>query len=174
MKIKLFSILAFSTIFLLSSCNSNKSSEGSTENTETNTKTEEIKTETSNLKLTAADDGKVQQIGKDIFLNSIHNYKSTPNWKLLSPIPVVIDFFATWCKPCKMVAPIMEELANEYKGKIHFVKVDTDAEGELARQFQIQGIPAIMFCPVEGEPEMMVGAMDKATYKKTISDKFRL
>ncbi len=174
MKFKFLSLLSLSAVLAFSSCNSNKTSDVSNENTEASSNNVEANTETAVPKLTAADEGKVQQIGNDVFLNSIHNYKTTPNWKLLSPIPVVIDFYANWCKPCKMIAPIMEELAKEYKGRIHFVKVDTDIEGELARQFQIQGIPAIMFCPVDGEPEMSVGAMDKATYLKMIKDKFKL
>lgn len=174
MKIKLLSLSLLSTLFFLISCETGKTSENNTESTDETPKTEEIISSDDAPKLSAADEGKVQKITTATFLQTIHNYKVNPDWKLLSPIPVVIDFYADWCKPCKMVAPIMDELAKEYQGKIHFVKVNTDEEGELARQFQINGIPAIMFCPLNSEPEMMVGAMDKDTYKKNISDKFKL
>lgn len=82
--------------------------------------------------------------------------------------PAIIDFNATWCGPCKRIAPILEELAAEYEGKIVIYKVDVDKCGDIARAFDISSIPAIMYIPVNGTPQMTVGARDKAKFVKEI------
>ena len=89
---------------------------------------------------------------------------------LKSDMPVVVDFFATWCGPCKMVAPILEELADEYAGKIDFYKVDTEKEEELAASFGIRSIPSLLFCPMGETPQMAKGAMGKADFKRAIDE----
>ena len=83
---------------------------------------------------------------------------------------VFVDFFATWCGPCKMVAPILEELAEEYGDRVDIYKVDTEKEQELAAVFGIRSIPSLLFIPVEGDPQMATGAMAKADFKKAIED----
>ena len=83
---------------------------------------------------------------------------------------VLINIFATWCGPCKMVAPILDELAKEYDGQIVIYKVDTEKEQELAGAFGIRSIPSILFIPMEGKPEMAQGAMPKASFKKAIDE----
>ncbi|NQV02625.1 MAG: thioredoxin, partial [Bacteroidia bacterium] len=92
------------------------------------------------------------------------------NWVFNGDLPVIIDFYADWCRPCKMVAPIMDELAAEYKGKIRIYKIDTDKEKELAKVFNIRSIPAVLFIPKEGKPQMSVGALPKPTFVTAITD----
>ena len=84
--------------------------------------------------------------------------------------PCVIDFYADWCRPCKMVAPIMEDLAKKYNGKVKIYKINVDKEKQLASVFQIRSIPAVLFSPKEGKPMMQVGALPKDTYIKIIDE----
>lgn len=108
---------------------------------------------------------------KEEFLKKVVNYETSPKeWKYLGDKPCVIDFYADWCGPCKAVAPIMEELAKEYDGKIYIYKIDTDKEQELAGAFGISSIPSILFVPMTGKPQMSVGAMPKNQIKETIDN----
>ena len=105
------------------------------------------------------------------FLAKVANFQTNPTeWKYLGDKPCIIDFYATWCGPCKMVAPIMEDLAKEYDGQIYIYKVDVDAEQEIAAAYGIQSIPTIFFCPVNGTPQMAQGAIPKEDFKKMITE----
>jgi thioredoxin len=105
------------------------------------------------------------------FITKVANFEANPtDWKYLGDKPCIIDFYATWCGPCKMVAPILEDLAKEYNGKINFYKVDVDAEPEIAAAYGIQSIPTIFFCPMNGTPQISQGAMPKESFQKTITD----
>ena len=84
--------------------------------------------------------------------------------------PVLVDFFAEWCGPCKMIAPSLEQLAKEYAGKILIYKVNVDKEKELAALFNVTSIPLLVFIPQEGTPQLFPGAADKDTYKKAIDE----
>lgn len=83
---------------------------------------------------------------------------------------VIIDFWAPWCGPCKMVGPIIEELSEEMKGQVNFYKVNTDVEQELASVFGIRSIPSLLFIPKEGKPMMAAGALPKNELKKAINE----
>lgn len=105
------------------------------------------------------------------FLSKVANYESSPSeWKYLGDKPCIVDFYADWCGPCKAVAPILEELAKEYAGKIIIYKVNTDQEPDLSAAFGIRSIPSFLFCPMAGKPQMTSGAMSKADFKKAIDD----
>ena len=108
------------------------------------------------------------QLTKDKFLKEIFDYENNKEWKFEGKLPAVIDFYADWCQPCKMVAPIIEELSTEYEGKVNFFKVDTEAQQELAGAFGIQSIPSLLFIPVDGKPQMAAGALPKASFVDVI------
>ena len=102
--------------------------------------------------------GKTVKLTKQDFLEKVMNYeKNQTEWVYEGNLPALIDFYADWCAPCRMAAPVLEELAEEYKGKIHIYKVDTQVERELASVFGIQSIPAFLFVPQEGRPTMSNG-----------------
>jgi len=105
------------------------------------------------------------------FLSKVANYEANPTeWKYLGDKPCIIDFYAAWCGPCKVIAPILEDLAKEYDGQIYIYKVDTEAEQELAGAFGIRSIPSILFCPMNGAPQMATGAMPKDSFIKAITE----
>ncbi len=112
----------------------------------------------------------MEHLTKETFLTKVFNYENNREWKFEGELPCLIDFYADWCGPCKMVAPILEELAEEYKGKINIYKVDTEDQQELAAVFGIRSIPSLLFCPKEGQPQMAMGALPKDTFKKAIAD----
>jgi thioredoxin len=112
---------------------------------------------------------KTMQLTKSGFLKRVADYENNPTtWKFLGNRPTVIDFYANWCGPCKMMAPIMDELAEEYSGKVDFYKVDTEAEQELAAVFGIRSIPTFLFIPLNEAPQLASGAMGKAQFKQAI------
>lgn len=114
---------------------------------------------------------KVKELTKKEFLSKIDDFEAdATEWKFLGDKPAIIDFYASWCGPCKMVAPILEELAEEYEGKIDIYKVDTEKEQELAAVFNIRSIPSILFVPMKGGPQMAQGAMPKSSFKKVIDE----
>lgn len=128
-------------------------------NLTTENKSMETKTEKT-IHLTKAD-----------FLTKVADYEKNPTeWKYLGDKPAIIDFYASWCGPCKMIAPILEELATEYEDDIYIYKIDTEEEQELAAAFGIRSIPTILFVPLEGQPQMAQGAMPKSTFKKAIEE----
>ncbi len=106
----------------------------------------------------------------DDFKEKVFNYEAGKEWKYEGTLPAIIDFYADWCQPCKMVAPVLEELAREYAGQIMIYKVNTEEEQELASVFGIQSIPTILFIPKEGQPQAAMGALPKQTFEKAIKD----
>ncbi|NDP22879.1 MAG: thioredoxin [Paludibacter sp.] len=105
------------------------------------------------------------------FISKVANYEANPSeWKYLGDKPCIIDFYASWCGPCKTIAPILEDLAKEYDGQIYVYKVNTEEEQELAGAFGIRSIPTILFCPMVGAPQMAQGAMPKESFKQAITD----
>jgi len=104
------------------------------------------------------------------FKKLIFDYEKNKTWSFKGDIPVIIDFYADWCKPCKMLAPTLETLQKEYKGKIKIYKVDTQVERELAGAFNITGIPALLFIPKEGQPQMSTGLIPKEDLEKMIGE----
>lgn len=114
---------------------------------------------------------KMQFLSKQDFIEKIFDFENKTEWEYSGDRPVIIDFYADWCGPCKMLSPIMEELAADYDGKVDIFKVDTEKEQELAGAFGIRSIPSVLFIPKNSErPQMSVGAMRKEDYKKAIND----
>ena len=147
---KLTFIILFLASFSLNACNSTAgNNDGSSESTE----------------------GQVVKLTAEQFQKLVWDYKKNPQeWVFAGDQPVIIDFYADWCRPCKMVAPIMEELSKEYKGKVRIYKVNTDEQRELAGLFQVNSIPAILLVPKTGKPQMSVGAMQKPAYVEMIKN----
>ena len=147
---KLTFIVLFLVTFTLNSCSSNAG----------NNNIIADNSENQVIKLTA-----------ETFQKLVWDYKKNPQeWVFLGDQPVIIDFYADWCRPCKMVAPIMEELSKEYAGKVRIYKVNTDEQRELAGLFKISSIPAMLFVPKTGKPQMSVGAMQKPAYVDMIKN----
>lgn len=112
---------------------------------------------------------KAMNLTKADFLNKVANYEANPNeWKFLGERPAIIDFYATWCGPCKMLAPVLDELAAEYEGQIDIYKVNVEEEEELSALFGIRSVPSILFIPMEGQPQMAQGALPKPALKEAI------
>lgn len=112
-----------------------------------------------------AESGKPIQLDKQAFLTRVYNYEKNPKeWLYAGDKPCVIDFYADWCGPCKIIAPYLEEIAGKYNGKVYVYKVNVDNQQELAQFFGIQSIPAVLFCPMKGKPTMMVGARPKEDF----------
>ncbi len=112
----------------------------------------------------------MEKLDKKAFLEKIFDYEKEKEWKYLGTRPAIIDFYADWCGPCKMVAPILEKVAAEFDGKLDVYKVDTDKEQELAGAFGIQSIPSLLFIPASGQPQMARGALDRASFDKVIAE----
>ncbi|HOK14515.1 MAG TPA: thioredoxin [Candidatus Kapabacteria bacterium] len=116
----------------------------------------------------------MEHLTKQTFIEKIFDYENSNEWNYKGTKPAIIDFYADWCGPCKMVSPILEEIAKEYEGLIDIYKIDTEAEQELAMVFGIRSIPSILFIPVNDRPQMAVGAFPKDGFIKAIEDIFNL
>jgi len=111
-----------------------------------------------------------ENLTKQIFLEKVFNYEKNKDWMYEGKLPAIIDFYADWCGPCKMIAPLLEELSDEYAGKINIYKVDTEAEQELAAAFAIRSIPSMLFIPMSEQPQMANGALPKQELHKLIKE----
>ncbi len=116
----------------------------------------------------------VEHLTAQTFKDKVFDYENNKEWSFKGTTPAIIDFYADWCGPCKMLSPIIEELAKEYEGKVLFYKIDTEAEQELAAAFGIRSIPSLLFIPTEGQPQMAQGALPKDAFKDAISDVFKI
>jgi len=109
-----------------------------------------------------------EHLTKETFLQKVFNYEINKEWKFEGELPAIIDFWAPWCGPCRVVGPVIDELSTEYTGKVNFYKVNTEVEQELAAAFGIQSIPSLLFIPKNGAPKMAVGALPKTALKQAI------
>ena len=112
----------------------------------------------------------MEHLTKESFKQKIFDFESNQDWEFNGELPAIIDFYADWCGPCKMVAPILEELSNEYKGKVDIYKINTEEQGELAQAFGISSIPSLLFIPKDDKPQMAMGALPKQAFKDAIKD----
>ena len=111
-----------------------------------------------------------EELTKATFQEKVFNYEQNKEWKFEGKLPAIIDFWAEWCGPCRMVAPVLEELSKEYEGKINIYKVNTENEQELAAAFGIQSIPSLLFIPMDAQPQMAAGALPKDSFIKIIDE----
>ncbi|MDR1203428.1 MAG: thioredoxin [Tannerellaceae bacterium] len=115
--------------------------------------------------------GKITQLTKSEFLKKVANYEDNPTeWIFKGEKPCIVDFYADWCGPSRMIAPILDELAEEYAEKIDIYKVNTDDEEDLTADFGIHNIPSLLFCPMNKRPQMAKGNMSKFEFKKAIDE----
>jgi len=109
-------------------------------------------------------------LSKESFKEKVFDFENGKDWEFKGELPCIIDFYADWCQPCKMVAPILEKLSEDYKGKINIYKIDTEKEQELAAVFQIRSIPSILFCPKGEKPQMAMGALPRESFVEAIEN----
>lgn len=111
-----------------------------------------------------------ENLTKEDFLEKVFNFEENEEWNYKGDTPAIIDFWADWCAPCKAVAPVLEELSEEYGDNLKVYKVNTEQEQELAAAFGIRSIPSLLFIPKDGQPQMATGALPKETFVKAIND----
>ena len=111
-----------------------------------------------------------EHLTKQTFMEKVFNFEANQEWKFEGDLPCIIDFYADWCQPCKMVAPVLEELSDEYKGKLNIYKVNTEQEQELAGAFGIRSIPSMLFVPANEKPQMAVGALPKESLVQAMKE----
>lgn len=112
----------------------------------------------------------IQHLSTEEFKKQVFDWEKNEQWKFEGGRPAIVDFYAEWCGPCKMLGPVLESLATEYEGKLDIYKVDTDKEGELAARFNIQSVPSLLFAPTTGSPRMALGALPRTELVKAIKE----
>lgn len=112
----------------------------------------------------------LEHLTTETFKEKVFNFEQNKDWKYEGNVPCLIDFYADWCGPCKVVAPVLEELQKEYGDKLVIYKVNTEEQRDLSSMFGIQSIPSLLFVPMDGQPQMAMGALPKDTFVKAISD----
>lgn len=112
----------------------------------------------------------LEHLTLETFKEKVFDFELNKEWKYEGKTPCMIDFYADWCGPCKMVAPVLEDLQQEYGNNLVIYKVNTEDERELAAIFGIQSIPSLLFVPVDGQPQMAMGALPKATFERAIEE----
>ncbi len=113
----------------------------------------------------------VKELSTQEFKEQIWNYDKNKEWKFDGKKPVIIDLYATWCGPCKRLAPILSDIQKDYGDKIQIYKVDTDKERELARLFNVSSIPLMVFIPLKGDPFLVSGLRPKEQLVQIINEK---
>lgn len=162
MQIKTSLYILLTSALTFSACTHNKKTENQSQ-IQTVSKTDDT--------AKASAEGNVTYLSTADFRLKIMDYTvHQTEWVFEGERPAVIDFYTTWCGPCKMMAPIVEETAKTYTGKVDFYKVDIEKEQELAQTFGIQSIPTFLFIPAKGKPTMQMGAMSKETFEKMVDE----
>ena len=165
MKRKLFYTL-FSLLFIVSACGNSGSqkNETSAQNSNDVEMNQEINSKSNKM-------AKTINLTRAEFLEKVVNFEKNPdNWEYLGDKPCIIDFYADWCGPCKMVAPILDELAIEFADDLYIYKIDTEVEQQLSAEFGIRSIPSMLFVPMTGQPQMAQGALPKDALKQAINE----
>ena len=114
----------------------------------------------------------VHSIDQDRFKDVIADWGAR-DWKMVSPRPVVVDFYADWCGPCRRLAPILREIAHYYQGEVDFYRINVDDNPDIAAAFEVRSIPMLLICPLDGEPKTVVGLYAKQEYIRVINQALR-
>lgn len=112
----------------------------------------------------------IEHLTTETFKEKVFDYENNNEWKYNGSVPCIVDFYADWCVPCKTISPILEELSNEYEGKLVIYKVNVDEQQELSYVFGIRSIPSLLFIPLSEEPQFLKGSVPKETFKKIITE----
>lgn len=118
----------------------------------------------------ASSSGVPIKINANEFIEKVHDYKNMTTWKYKGNKPCIVDFYADWCRPCKMMDPLLEKIAKEYEGKIIIYKINIDENKDIAQAFQINSIPFFLFCPLEGQAQSAMGMMSEENLRAAIKD----
>jgi thioredoxin len=112
----------------------------------------------------------IVNLTKGGFLRKVANYEANPTeWKFLGDKPALIDFYASWCGPCKALSPVLDELAKEFDGKVDIYKVNVDNEKELTSLFRIRSVPTLVFVPMQGDPQVSTGALNRIQLRQALN-----
>ena len=112
----------------------------------------------------------VEHLTKSDFLSKVFNFEKNDSWRYEGQLPAIVDFWAEWCGPCKMISPILDEIARQYEGKINVFKVNTDEQPDVASVFNVMSIPSLVFIPLNDMPRLSVGALPKASMMKLVHE----
>jgi thioredoxin 1 len=126
------------------------------------------KPDSSGTKTAAASE--VTPLTNEGFKKMVFNYEVNKEWKFEGSKPVIIDFYADWCAPCRQLSPLVEEIAKEYSGKIIVYKVDTEKEKALTQSVGITGLPTLLFIPAKGKPQASMGFVSKESLVKAVNE----
>ena len=116
----------------------------------------------------------MESLNKHTFAEKVFDFETEKEWKFKGERPCIIDFYADWCAPCRMVAPVLEEISKDYDGKVDVYKINTEEQQELASMFGIRSIPAVLFVPIGEQPKMSIGALPKESFQQAISEIFSI
>jgi len=116
----------------------------------------------------ASNSSKVTTLNKREFKSKIFDYTYTREWEYKGDMPAVVDFYADWCKPCKFVSPLLDQLSMEYEGKVNFYKINTEKDPEVSKVFGISSIPTLLFIAKEGKPVVVRGAQPIGALRKNV------
>jgi thioredoxin 1 len=111
-----------------------------------------------------------EHLDSEAFKKKVFDWNKHEEWKYEGALPAIVDFYAEWCMPCKMLGPVLEDISGKYEGKMSVFKVDIDKEPEIAGIFGVQSVPSLLFIPTEGKPSMALGALPKPQLEKAIGE----
>jgi thioredoxin 1 len=116
------------------------------------------------------DEPMVEHLRKADFIDKVFDFEKNDQWKFAGDLPAIIDFWAEWCPPCRMISPLLEEISTKYEGKLHVYKVNTDEETDIAAAFRVLSIPTLLFIPMREQPHLSVGALPKAGIERLVTE----